>query len=269
MNYRKIWITANGPIPKDSDGRTYEIHHKDGNRENNDLDNLMCLSIQEHYDIHLAQKDYQACHAIKLRMKYSHKEISELASKAAKARKVQVFNIPEVRAKNIASIKSKIENGTFHLLSGEIQRKSNLNRVVLGIHNFQQAEHITKVKERNTAAIKEGTHVFCGGEMQSETQSKRVKDGSHHFLSEDHKKRTSAKTLEMVKNGTHPAQKEITCDFCGYIGKGPGFYLKHNERCKSNPNRIQLNCPYCDKRDLSPSTYKRWHGDNCKSRFND
>lgn len=67
---------------------------------------------------------------------------------------------------------------------------------------------------------------------------------------EDHKKRTSAKTLEMVKNGTHPAQKEITCDFCGHIGKGPGFYLKHNDRCKLNPNRIQLNCPYCDKKDL-------------------
>lgn len=124
MNYRKIWIDANGPIPKDSDGRTYEIHHKDGNRENNDLDNLMCLSIQEHYDIHLAQKDYQACHATKLRMKYSPEEISELASKAAKSREIQIFNIPEVRAKNIASIKSKIENGTFHLLDGEIQRKS-------------------------------------------------------------------------------------------------------------------------------------------------
>lgn len=109
MNYRKIWIDANGPIPKDSDGRTYEIHHKDGNRENNDLDNLMCLSIQEHYDIHLAQKDYKACHAIKLRMKYSPEEISELASKAAKSREIQIFNIPEVRAKNIASIKSKIE----------------------------------------------------------------------------------------------------------------------------------------------------------------
>lgn len=269
MNYRKIWIEANGPIPKDENGRTYEIHHKDGNRKNNDLDNLMCLSIQEHYDIHLAQKDYQACHAIKLRMKYSANEISELASKAAKSREIQTFNIPEVRAKNILAIKAKIENGTFHLLSGDIQRASNKKRVSLGIHNFQSVENIAKVKERNSKAIREGTHSFCGGLMQSETQSTLVSKGLHHFLSDEHKKRTSIKTLEMVKNGTHPAQKELFCLFCGYKGKGPGFYLKHNDKCKLNPNRIQLNCPHCDKKDLSPSTYKRWHGDNCKARFND
>ena len=269
MNYRKIWIKANGPIPKDGTGRTFEIHHKDGNRKNNELDNLMCLSIQDHYDIHLRQNDFAACHAIKLRMKYTPEEISELASKAAKHRKVQVFNIPKVRAKNLAALRRKIEDGTFHLLSGEIQKATNAKLVKQGLHIFQQPASIEAVKNRNKETVQNGTHSFCGGTMQSETQTKLVKDGKHHFLSEGHRKATSEKTKRMVENGTHPAHKLIICSFCGHEGKGPGFYLKHNDRCKLNPNRVQLDCPYCDKKDLSPSTYKRWHGDNCKLRFND
>ena len=35
--YRKIWTNANGPIPVDSDGRTFHIHHVDGNRDNNEF----------------------------------------------------------------------------------------------------------------------------------------------------------------------------------------------------------------------------------------
>lgn len=55
MNYRKIWEQAYGPIPKDGDGRTYDIHHIDGNRKNNSIDNLICLTIEDHYKIHLKQ----------------------------------------------------------------------------------------------------------------------------------------------------------------------------------------------------------------------
>lgn len=53
MNYRKIWEKENGPIPKDENGRSYDIHHIDGNRKNNSIENLMCVSIQDHYEIHL------------------------------------------------------------------------------------------------------------------------------------------------------------------------------------------------------------------------
>ena len=55
MNYRKLWEQHHGPIPKDEYGRTYDIHHIDGNRKNNSLDNLVCLSIEDHYKIHLKQ----------------------------------------------------------------------------------------------------------------------------------------------------------------------------------------------------------------------
>ena len=55
MNYRKLWEDANGPIPTDELGRSYEIHHIDGNRKNNCLSNLMCVSLDEHYEIHSKQ----------------------------------------------------------------------------------------------------------------------------------------------------------------------------------------------------------------------
>ena len=55
MNYRKLWEQTHGSIPKDEFGRTYDIHHIDGNRKNNSIDNLICLSLEDHYKIHLKQ----------------------------------------------------------------------------------------------------------------------------------------------------------------------------------------------------------------------
>lgn len=78
--YRKIWESHNGPIPFDEDGRSYEIHHKDGNHTNNDINNLMCISIKEHYDIHFRQGDYAACHLIAKRMAKTPAELSKIIS---------------------------------------------------------------------------------------------------------------------------------------------------------------------------------------------
>jgi len=55
MGYRKIWSKIYGEIPKDELGRSYEIHHIDGNRNNNSIENLTCVSIKEHYEIHKKQ----------------------------------------------------------------------------------------------------------------------------------------------------------------------------------------------------------------------
>ena len=60
-NYRKIYQHHYGPIPKEPDGRSYDIHHIDGDRTNNAPDNLVALTIQQHYDIHYAQGDLMAC----------------------------------------------------------------------------------------------------------------------------------------------------------------------------------------------------------------
>lgn len=45
--HRAIWIALKGPIPEG-----HQIHHKDGNPVNNDINNLECLSTKAHADKH-------------------------------------------------------------------------------------------------------------------------------------------------------------------------------------------------------------------------
>ena len=76
--YRKIWEDRHGPIPIDEEGRTYEIHHIDGNHKNNDINNLACMPIKEHYDTHYAQGDWGACLMIAKRMNLPSNYLSEI-----------------------------------------------------------------------------------------------------------------------------------------------------------------------------------------------
>lgn len=79
MNYRKIWESYYGTIPEN-----FEIHHIDGNRNNNDISNLKCVSIEEHFNIHLNQNDFGAALAISIRMNSDKEIIQKLASKFQK-----------------------------------------------------------------------------------------------------------------------------------------------------------------------------------------
>lgn len=81
--HRKIYIENFGKIPLDEEGRTFEIHHIDGDFTNNDPSNLKAVSVQEHFQIHLGQEDWGACFKIAERMKISPEEKSDLARKAA------------------------------------------------------------------------------------------------------------------------------------------------------------------------------------------
>lgn len=81
VNYRKIWEDTIGEIPVDESGRTYEIHHLDGDRENNLPYNLACVSIAEHYRIHFEQGDYYACASISKRMQLTEEQRKILSEK--------------------------------------------------------------------------------------------------------------------------------------------------------------------------------------------
>jgi HNH endonuclease len=116
-NHRQIYESHFGPIPKDSSGRSFEIHHIDGNPLNNNITNLIALSIKDHYDVHYKQGDWIACFRISKRMQVS----------------------PEVKS--------------------ELARKSNLERVKNGTHNFQNKELASsRATKANTTRISNGTH---------------------------------------------------------------------------------------------------------------
>ena len=48
--HRAVWEYYNGPIPEG-----YDVHHKDGNAENNDISNLEVISTTEHAKLHAEQ----------------------------------------------------------------------------------------------------------------------------------------------------------------------------------------------------------------------
>lgn len=76
--HRKIFVKNYGPIPEG-----YDIHHIDGNHDNNDPINLKAVSLREHFDIHYSQGDYAAANRIAQRMGMSKEERSKLCSLAA------------------------------------------------------------------------------------------------------------------------------------------------------------------------------------------
>lgn len=130
--YRKIYENHYGSIPKDETGRTYEIHHIDGNRSNNDPANLKCVSIQEHYNIHYSQRDWAACLRIGSKMKISQDELSSIASKNLTTRNINDW---ETLGK---------EHPAY---------KHNLMLVKEGKHNFQGSD-------TNNKRLREGDHNF-------------------------------------------------------------------------------------------------------------
>lgn len=157
--YRKIYEQHHGKIPLDSDGRTMEIHHIDGNRANNSIENLKLVTIQEHYQIHYDQSDWDACQAIALRMATPPETIAELSSKCQK---------------------EKVKNGTHPFLGGDVVRKTHAKRKAEGRpHIFTGGDIQRKTHARRLA---EGTHHFLDSEYQSKIQKKRIADGTHHWL---------------------------------------------------------------------------------------
>jgi hypothetical protein len=203
INYRKIYETTNGSIPKDNNGRTYDIHHIDGNVENNDPKNLVALSIIEHYNVHYSQGDWGACQAILIRMNADHEQISEMARKSSLKR---------------------IEDGTHNFLDKDKAKINAQKRIKEGTHHFQCPGFQKKVQEKR---VKEGTHTFLGGKVQRETNIRRIKEGTHHLCGPENNKK-------QLENGNHPAQKVYICPHCNKIGNGGGMIRFHFDKCKEN-----------------------------------
>lgn len=202
VNYRKIYEDHFGPIPVDELGRSYHIHHLDGNDHNNDPSNLIALSPQEHYDVHFVNGDYHACWKMKLILALSHEQISDLA---------------------ILNAEKRVQNGTHNFLGDQ---NPNSRRVKDGTHNFLgdnnpnrkraalglQSERVKRQQEQR---IKEGTHHWLGGEYQRRQVQKQIAEGRNVFIGD--------------KN---PNKRQVTCPHCGVTGGYGGLRRWHFDNCK-------------------------------------
>jgi hypothetical protein len=126
--YIKIYKQHYGEIPRDSQGRSYDIHHIDGDYTNNDISNLVALSIEEHYNLHKAQEDWGAVFALAKRLSVSQQEKSEAARNSNLARANAGTHWSQVASKN----------GTHHFNNLEWQREMTAIQLSKGTHASQQ-----------------------------------------------------------------------------------------------------------------------------------
>ena len=156
--HRQIYKKFHGFIPIDNDGRSYEIHHIDGNHENNDITNLKAVSLQEHYDIHYSQGDYYASWLIARKLKIPADELSRLAKLSA-----------DERVKNRTHHLLKENRKKYGIDNSKHANDSSKRRIEAGTHNFIGA------KNPSYERVKKGTHHLLGGEVQK----KQIAEGKH------------------------------------------------------------------------------------------
>jgi hypothetical protein len=157
--YRKIYEMNYGPIPKDKHGRTYEIHHIDGDHNNNNISNLKCVSIEEHYAIHYAQGDWAACLLISDRMNVSPLEKSKLAKEQFKNGLnpfIDFLSQKQLSERSSKANRTRVNNKTHNFLG---DKNPSHDRVKNGTHNWQDRE---KARERQLIKILDGSHNLPG-----------------------------------------------------------------------------------------------------------
>lgn len=202
--YRKIWEKAYGKIPIDDNGRTYEIHHKDGNKNNNKLENLICVTIEEHLKIHQEQKEWGACNAIVRRMKLSTEELSSLNSHYMKL----AWQNPEYRKKQKERLEKRWENKEYVDKFQAAGLQNTLERVRNKTHQFFNPI----VRKNNT-------------DSRMRTFVKLAEEGKHNFQSAEAKQLSSKMANE--RNSV-----KYNCPHCNKQGAGPVMKRHHFNNCK-------------------------------------
>jgi hypothetical protein len=253
--YRKIYENHNGPIPKEPNGRSYEIHHLDGNHNNNNPANLKLVTIQEHYDIHYAQGDFGACVLIGKKMMLTPEELSNLAKENVR-RQMETGRHPfqDSEAQRQRSL-DQVKNGTHPFIGGEIQRKSNLNRVANGTNPFCGPE-------MNRKMIEAGTHPLMKRSDGTSVTSDKVANGTHPWLG-------PTMNQKMLDQGTHPFMKRADGTSLSsdrvingtHNFSGPDANKRRLE-IGNHPSQIKVSCIKCRQVSSAPM-FGRWHGDKC------
>ena len=194
VDYRKIWESVNGIIPTDENDISYQIHHKDGNPQNNNIDNLMCVSVKEHYEIHLKQGDFAAANALKHFWLHS-KEFGWSHS-------------DETKLKISESLKS---NGYTH--SDETRKLIALNnKGMLG------KTHSDETKRKMSESAK---GLVTSKETKQKQSEAKLKNPTKYW---------EGKSRKGMKQ-THPT---YTCPHCEKVGKGTAMFMWHFDNCKKN-----------------------------------
>lgn len=223
-NYRKIYEEHQGKIPKDTTGRSYEIHHIDGNHTNNTPSNLIAVTLEEHYNIHYSQGDYGACRLMLMqRLKYSPIEFKELVSKQQKKR---------------------IANGTHQFTNSKWQRQNQLNLIKSGKHRWLSEEHSKHNSERQQILIKTKKHPLLGGGVTRQ----QLANGKH--------------SSQIKKTCEHCGITCSSNNYNKWHGNNCKT-VKPRKTYQLQSTNTMISCMCC-KKTVSLMHYGRYHGIKCK-----
>lgn len=239
--HRKIWIQVNGPIPVDAQGRTFEIHHINGDHFDNRLENLQCLSIMDHYKVHLLQADFQAAAAIAQRMGIeveTQANLNRLSGLEAVENKRGIHGLSSEERLANSSKGGKGHLGYKWYNNGEVEVQSpqqpgpewELGRTCTTcgyaagtkIGRFWNNGKINIRAERSP-----GADWTRGKLLSDEQRSRRSEIACSQPRTQDSRNKTSA----TLKNRPKP---QIICPHCGKVGGIGAMKRWHFELCKEN-----------------------------------
>lgn len=281
MDYRRIYEKHHGSIPVDEKGRTFDVHHIDGDRSNNDISNLVALSIEDHFEVHHEQGDYIACWYISERMgrgaeytmdpslrKYLSERMKGDANPSRKAAgenhwiagKIVVFD--ERGQRIVASTDDpKVLSGEWsHVNKGMTLAKDkdgNILRVSVKDSRYISGELVhhskgmitVKDKDGNTMRVSKEDPRYLSGELVAHRKGIKI------TLTDGEKEKRYAH-----RRGLPPSNKGKT----GIYKMSDESKSKISEANKGKKKPTVI-CNYCGKEGGKP-VMTRYHFENCKDK---
>jgi hypothetical protein len=177
-----------------------------------------------------------------------------------------------------------VRERTHHFLGGDLQRKTNKEKVEKGTHNFFFIDR-SHVLKNNMKQVEEGTHHFLGPDMNK----RMLEEGKHTSQNPDAIQKIKDKINAKVKDGSHWWVGNAVCvseDGSTYSISVKDYEnnkdLHKHMNSKEGRKRLGLNpkssswnagktiekkikCPHCNTLGANMGNMKRWHFDNCKS----
>ena len=243
-SYRKIWLDHFGPIPIDNYGRSFEIHHINGDHYDNRIENLQCLSILDHLKIHLEQGDFLAASSIAQRINLSEEDMAILSKKGgieARDKKLGIHSL-SIEDRRINGAKgAKAIRGMNWYHNGYVSKKFRV-------------EPDLSIWTRGCLPRGTGPKKGSNGGVFWNKDGKNIRSNSHPGAGWKRGKYLTSEQLERRKEiassitKTEQQKKLISIALLG------------------RPKPI-VTCPYCDKTG-GKSAMERWHFNNCKENKN-
>lgn len=184
------------------------------------------------------------------------------AMKFFKGDNSRMFEIFSIRKNKLHSENMKGDKNHFF---GRTHSEETISRIMQTKNNKSEEEKLESIRKRKETVSK-----------RSEEEQKEIKDKISNTLlnkSEEEKNESKRKSAETTTYNDSILPK-ISCLFCRYtvVDSQKHIITKyHNENCKENPNRKELesfHCEFCNNDFKSKSILIQYHGDYCKENPN-